>query len=140
MTRSAIIAGAGIGGLTTACALSQTDFDLAVYERVDALEEFGAGLQLTPNATRVLSRLGVLEKLRAVSMIPNAICALRGSDDSVLMRMELDDAERRWGAPYLAIHRADLQRALVEAAQLNANVRLQLGSAVATIGTDGNRV
>ena len=140
MSRRAIVAGAGIGGLATACALSQTDFHVTIYERADALEEFGAGLQLTPNATRVLVRLGVLESVRAVSTVPDAICVLRGSDDSVLMRMRLDDAGSRWGAPYLAVHRADLQRALAEAAKLKANVELQLGSTVAGIATDGGRV
>jgi salicylate hydroxylase len=140
MSRRAIISGAGIGGLATGLALSQAGFDVTLYEQAGALEEFGAGLQLTPNATRVLSRLGILESVRAVSMIPDAICALRGSDDAVLMRMELDDAERRWGAPYLALHRADLQRALANAAERRSNVRLQLGMTVAGAAADGDRV
>ncbi len=117
MSRRAIISGAGIGGLATALALSQAGFDVTLYEQAGALEEFGAGLQLTPNATRVLSSLGVLESVRAVSTVPDAVCVLRGSDDAMLMRMALDDAERRWGAPYLALHRADLQRALADAAE-----------------------
>jgi salicylate hydroxylase len=140
MNRRAIISGAGIAGLATALALSQAEFDVTLYEQAGALEEFGAGLQLTPNATRVLSRLGVLESVRAVSTIPDAICALRGSDDAILMRMALDDAEQRWGAPYLALHRADLQRALAEAAQNRWNVRLQLGMTVARAAADGERV
>ena len=140
MSRRAIISGAGIGGLATALALSRAGFDVTLYEQADALEEFGAGLQLTPNATRVLSRLRVLESVRAVSTVPDAICALRGSDDAILMRLALDDAERRWGAPYLALHRADLQRALADAAQNRPNVRLQLGSTVAGTAADGDRV
>ena len=78
MSRRAIISGAGIGGLATALALSQSGFDVTLYEQAAALEEFGAGLQLTPNATRILARLGVLESVRAVSTIPEAVCALRG--------------------------------------------------------------
>ena len=140
MDRRAIVAGAGIGGLATALALSQAGFGVTLYEQAGALEEFGAGLQLTPNATRVLRRLGVLESVRAVSTIPDAICVLRGSDDAVLMRMALADAERRWGAPYLALHRADLQRALADAALAGSHVRLQLGSAVAGAAVDGDRV
>jgi salicylate hydroxylase len=140
MSRRAIISGAGIGGLATALALSHAGFDVTLYEQADALAEFGAGLQLTPNATRVLSSLGVLESVRAVSTVPDAVCVLRGSDDAILMRMALDDAERRWGAPYLALHRADLQRALAVAAQNRRNVRLRLGATVAGAAADGDRV
>jgi len=140
VSRRAIIAGAGISGLAAACALSQTGISVTLYERAEVLEEFGAGLQLTPNATRVLSRLGVLESVRAVSTVPCALIALRGADDAVLMRMTLDDAERRWGAPYLAIHRADLQRKLSDVVRARSNAQLLLGSTVAGIATDGDRV
>ncbi len=140
MSRRAIVSGAGIAGLATALALSQSGFDVTLYEQAAALEEFGAGLQLTPNATRILARLGVLDSVRAVSTIPEAVCALRGSDDAILMRMTLDDAERRWKAPYLALHRADLQRALADAAENLPNVRLHLGSTVAGVATEGDRV
>lgn len=140
MSRRAIISGAGIGGLTTALALSHAGFDVTLYERTAALEEFGAGLQLTPNATRILARLDALDSVRAVSTIPAGISALRGSDDAVLMRMALDDAERRWGAPYLVLHRADLQRALADATEDRPNVRLQMGTTVAGAATDGDRV
>ncbi len=140
MSRRAIISGAGIGGLASALALSQAGFDVTLYEQAGALEEFGAGLQLTPNATRILARLGVLDRLRAVSTIPDGISGLRGSDDAVLMRMPLDDAERRWGAPYLALHRADLQRALAEAAKDHPNIRLLLGGTVAGAAVDGDCV
>ncbi len=112
----AIIAGAGVGGLATALALSRAGFDATIYERTAALEEFGAGLQLTPNATRVLASLGALDEVREAAMAPDAVCALRGSDDATLMRLSLKDAERRWGAPYLALHRADLQQALAQVA------------------------
>jgi len=108
MRRRAIICGAGIAGLATALALLRAKFDVTLYEQADALEELGAGLQLAPNATRALSRLGALEAVRAVSTKLDAVCALRGSDDALLVRMRLTDAERRWGAPYLASHRADL--------------------------------
>lgn len=140
MSRRAIIAGAGIGGLTTALALSEAGFDVTIYEQAVALEEFGAGLQLTPNATRVLARLGALDEVRESAMIPDAICALRGSDDAVLMRLALADAERRWGAPYLALHRADLQQALARLAVRNDRVDLRLGAAVASVASADGRV
>jgi salicylate hydroxylase len=139
VTRRAIVAGAGVGGLAAALALSKAGLDVTIYERTEALEEFGAGLQLTPNATRVLARLGALEEVRGVAMVPDAVCALRGSDDAVLMRLSLKDAERRWGAPYLALHRADLQQALAQAAGRIDNIRLRLGSTVSNV-TAGERV
>ncbi len=140
MGRRAAIAGAGIGGLATALALSLAGFEVTLYERADRLEEFGAGLQLTPNATRVLARLGALEGVRAFATVPDSVRALRGSDDRELMRLPLDDAERRWGAPYLAVHRADLQTALAEAARRQANVDLRLGAAFAGFATEGDQV
>jgi salicylate hydroxylase len=136
----AIIAGAGIGGLATALALSQAGLKVAIYEKTDKLEEFGAGLQVTPNATRVLSRLGVLERVRQLSSKPDAVLALRGSDSAPLMRLPLHDAERRWGAEYLIIHRADLQTALVEAVGREPEVELSLGAAVTGFATDGHRI
>jgi salicylate hydroxylase len=140
LQRRAIIAGAGIGGLTTAIALSQTGFSVTLYERANKLEEFGAGLQLTPNATRILSQLGVLDRVRQLASKPCAIETLRGSDNTKLMRLPLDDAERRWGAPYLVMHRADLQRALVEAVLGRADVELSLGTTVVGFASDGDRI
>jgi salicylate hydroxylase len=138
VSRRAILAGAGIGGLTAALALSRARFDVTLYERAEALEEFGAGVQLTPNATRVLSNLGVLESVQAFALCPSAILAIRGSDDTPLTRMPVDNA--RWGAPYLTIHRADLQRALAEALRRQPNVRLCFGSTVAEIETHSDRI
>jgi salicylate hydroxylase len=138
--RRAIIAGGGIGGLATALALSKAGLDVTIHERAEALEEFGAGLQLTPNATRALARLGALDQARDAAMVPDAVCTLRGSDDAVLMRISLKDAERRWGAPYLALHRADLQQALARAADRHDAIRLNLGSTVTRAATDDNAV
>ena len=135
----AIIAGAGIGGLATALALSRAGFDATIYERTGALDEFGAGLQLTPNATRVLARLGVLDEVRKGATAPDAVLVLRGSDDAALMRLSLEDAELRWGAPYLALHRADLQQALVaEAVRRRDRIRINLGSTIAQVTTRGS--
>ena len=140
MSRRAVIAGAGIGGLATALGLSQAGFDITLYERSEGLEEFGAGLQLTPNATRVLSRLEVLDNVLAFATRPSAVCAFRGSDDFTLTRMPVADAERRWGAPYLAIHRADLQRVLAEAVRRRPNVELCFGTTVGNLAVHGNRI
>ncbi len=138
--RRALIAGAGIGGLTSALALSKVPFDVTIFERAPALEEFGAGLQLTPNATRILARLGVLEPIRALATAPREIRLVRGRDETQLSRLDLTCAERRWGAPYLVIHRADLQCALARAAAERANIELKLGIEVAGVGEQDGEV
>jgi len=140
LSRRAIIAGAGIGGLAAAIALLQAGFRVAIYEKADTLEEFGAGLQLTPNATRILSRLGVLNRVLPFASKPHAVLVLRGSDDLELTRMPLDGAERRWGSPYLVIHRADLRRALVEAVRGHPGVELSLGATVLDFADDSGRL
>ena len=126
--------------MTAAIALLQAGFRVAIYESADTLEEFGAGLQLTPNATRILARLGLLERVLPFASRPRAVLVLRGSDDIELMRMPLDDAERRWGAAYLVIHRADLQRALLDAVRGQSGVELTLGAAVLDFANDGGRL
>ena len=140
MPRRAIIVGAGIAGLATAIALTEAGFAVAIYERANRLDEFGAGLQLTPNATRALARLGLLERVLPLASRPQAVVVLRGSDNAELMRMPLEGAERRWGAAYLVIHRADLQRALVEAVHERSGIELTLGAEVVGFEIDGDLV
>ena len=111
-----------------------------IYEKASTLEEFGAGVQLTPNATHILSRLGVLDRVLPLASRPQTVLVLRGSDNIELTRMPLDDAERRWGAPYLVIHRADLQRALVDAVRGQTGVELSLGATVLDFTAQGGRL
>jgi salicylate hydroxylase len=140
LPRRAIIAGAGIGGLTAAIALLRAGFTVAIYERANSLDELGAGLQITPNAARILARLGALERLLPHASRPRAVVVLRGSDSTELMRMPLDGAERRWGAAYLVIHRADLQRALINAVRGQSAIELTLGATVLNFADNGARL
>jgi salicylate hydroxylase len=103
------------------------------------LQEFGAGLQLTPNATRALRALGALEAVSALATAPRAVRVLRGADGGELAHLPVEDAERRWGAPYLAIHRADLQCALAAAARANG-VSLHFDAQVASVEGDETSV
>jgi salicylate hydroxylase len=125
----ALIAGAGIGGLTAAIALARNGFDVSVYERAPAVEEIGAGVQVSPNATRVLARFGAMEAVESRASAPRAIRILRGRDGAELARLPLD-ATARWGAPYLVLHRADLQRALIECATREKSIALTLDAEV----------
>ena len=135
MSPRALIAGAGIGGLTAAIGLARSGFEVAVFERADILDEIGAGLQVTPNAARVLAKLGALQAVESYALAPTAIRICRGRDGAEISRLELN-ARARWGAPYLVIHRADLQRALIECAARENSIALRPGVEVAGFNED----
>lgn len=136
----AVIAGAGIGGLCTSLSLALRGWRVSLYEKAKVLEETGAGLQLSPNASAILGKLGVIERLTPFALRPKAIRIHRARDGATLALMPLDEAERRWGAPYLVVHRADLQRALLEAIAREPSIRLQTGAAVAGFATGEDSV
>jgi salicylate hydroxylase len=122
-----ILAGAGIGGLTAALALARRDIAVTVIEASPTLGEVGAGLQLSPNATRILFQLGLETPLRAAAFAPQAAEVRDRRSGRRLLRTELGPAgERRWGAPYLQVHRADLHALLVQAVR-DKGVDLRLG-------------
>jgi salicylate hydroxylase len=105
----AIVIGAGIGGLTAAIALRQAGHDAQVYEQAPAIGEVGAGVQIGPNASRVLARLGLGEALAAVGVRPPRSDLRRWQDGSILWTQPLaDDVVERFGAPYYHVYRPDL--------------------------------
>jgi salicylate hydroxylase len=133
--RVALVAGAGVGGLAAALHLAQAGFAVSVHERAKALEEYGAGLQLSPNATRLLAKIGALEGLDGFALEPEAMIVRRARDGVELTRMILGQAaRRRWGAPYLVAHRADLLRALLDRVAHEPGIALNLDSAVRGFG------
>jgi salicylate hydroxylase len=134
----ALLAGAGIGGLTAALCLARAGFRVSIFERACVLQEAGAGLQISPNASSILRNLGVLPRLAGAALEPRALRISRGRDGALLQRLSLKDAESRWGAPYLLIHRADLQRALLATLAQDSRISLTLDSEV-TAFADTNR-
>jgi salicylate hydroxylase len=124
------IAGAGIGGLAAALALARKGFSVALFEKAPILEEAGAGIQLSPNAMRVLGMLGLLPSLADRMVEPEAILIRAARSGSEIARLPLADARARWGAPYGVIHRADLQMVLHEAVRQRPEISLTLGAAV----------
>ena len=126
-----IIAGAGIAGLTAALAFAGRGFCVRVFERSPKLEEVGAGLQLSPNATRILTQLGVIPLLAPRAVRPEAVVLRRASDLRALASVPLGDfGERRWKAPYLVAHRADLQSALLARVASERSIQLTTGADV----------
>ncbi|WP_127597120.1 FAD-dependent monooxygenase [Nitratireductor alexandrii] len=126
-----LVAGGGIAGLTAAIAFAKRGYSVRLFERAPGFAEIGAGLQLSPNATRLLRRLGVLDRLLPAAVRPQAV-VLRDARGLVeLGRVPLGQAaERRWGAPYLTVHRADLQSALLARAEQDPNITITTGAAV----------
>ncbi len=106
--RIAVIGG-GIGGLTAAVALRQAGFDVHVYEQATELTEVGGGVNMAPNATRVLRRLGLTEGLDREGVRPLGTHQRRWQDGRTLQRARLNPlCEELYGAPHMTIHRADL--------------------------------
>ncbi|MDB5571205.1 MAG: Salicylate hydroxylase [Hyphomicrobiales bacterium] len=121
-----VIAGAGVGGLAAALGLSRIGARVTVLERAPAFDEVGAGIQLSPNATRILQGWGVLDRLLPHALAPEALRVRRARDGSDLMRMPLGAlAAARWGGPHLVLHRADLQRVLVDLCRHSPGVTIK---------------
>ncbi len=104
-----IVIGAGIGGLSAALTLRRAGLEVEVFEQAAELREVGAGIQISPNASRILNRLGLEEPMRRLGVRPYSIVIRRWDDGRELARQPLADAcERNFGAPYYNFHRADL--------------------------------
>jgi salicylate hydroxylase len=127
-SRTIVIAGAGIGGLTASLALAGQGFRVIVLEKAERLEEAGAGLQLSPNASRVLIDLGLQPRLAARAFTPDAISIMSARRGGEIVRLPLGEAATlRAGAPYWVVHRADLQAALQAHVNDNPDIELRLG-------------
>ena len=119
------IAGAGVAGLASAIAVSQNGHSVTVFEQADRLETIGAGLQLGPNAVRVLEGLGVWDVLEAQCCAPARIRICDAVSGRQLSVLELGDSfTRKFGSPYRVAHRADLIDALAQTASRNSAITI----------------
>jgi salicylate hydroxylase len=104
-----VIIGAGIGGLTAALTLNRAGFEVEVFEQAAELREVGAGVQISPNATRILYRLGLEDPMRRFGVRPRATVIRRWDDGRIIASQLLAEVcERNFGAPYYHFHRAEL--------------------------------
>ena len=136
-----LIAGGGIGGLTAALCLKQAGHSVTVLEQAEAFDEVGAGLQLSPNAMKVYRKLGLEDALVERGFIPEAAEIRLGESGQRLFAFPLAaEAEKRWGAPYLHIHRADLVDVLRGAALDQPDIALRTGAMVESYSQDQDTV
>ena len=136
-----IVAGGGIGGLAVALAVSHAGWDVRLFEQAAAFSEVGAGVQLGPNVVRVLHAWGLQAELARVAAFPGRLQvrdALSGRELGVLPLG--DQALRKYGAPYLTLHRADLHGALLHMLQQRSNVELNLNHCVDSYAEQGRKI
>ena len=122
----ALVAGGGIGGITAALCLARVGYEATVFEQVPEFGEVGAGIQLSPNASRVLHHLGLAPELEARGFLPDGSEFRHWRTGRLIVGAPLGAAVREaYGFPYYHIHRGDLLRILVEAAQANRRIALR---------------
>ncbi|KAI3317196.1 hypothetical protein HD806DRAFT_515696 [Xylariaceae sp. AK1471] len=129
-----IIVGAGLSGLATAISSALSGHNVTIFESANALQEFGAGLQVTPNASRLLRRWNLPESFWETVAEPASLAVHRYSDGTVLALDEDFDKKIRsgYGSPFFEVHRVDLHLALADRAK-QLGVKLQLGQKVKNV-------
>jgi salicylate hydroxylase len=109
------IVGGGIGGVALARALTQRGIEVRLFERTPAFGQVGAGIQMTPNAVKVLQALGVGDALRQVAFLPQAIVGRNWDTANEIFRIPLaEECPRLYNAPFFHVHRADLHQLLID--------------------------
>ena len=122
-----LVAGGGIGGLTAALSLQAHGFQCEIFEQNPALSEAGAGIQISPNAMHVFGYLGLGKELEAAAFAPCSGAMRHDRTGKAEMVIPLKGlCEKRYGAQYLHIHRADLLSALKEAIK-KTNIDIHFG-------------
>src|SRR6266487_310589 len=138
-----MIAGAGIGGLTCALALIRRGFRAVVLEQAEALDPVGAGIQLSPNASRILIDLGLAERLEPAVTVPREIRVLRSHNAREIVRAAVGPgAAFRYGAPYWVVHRGrSVEDFAIHAHGVTVETRTSAGPrsehGIALVGADG---
>ncbi len=134
-----LVVGGGIGGLAAALAISRTGRPVRVLERARQFGEIGAGIQLAPNATRILDQLGLLGQVRDVGVLPRRLVLADAISGQELTALDLTDFPERYGGPYIVLHRSDLLEILLAACG-GAGAGLETDAQVTGLRDDGGRV
>ncbi|TNY21991.1 hypothetical protein DMC30DRAFT_362450 [Rhodotorula diobovata] len=125
------IIGAGMGGMGCALALAKQGYvDIHVWEAASSLGEVGAGINITPNLSRVLANLGVLDIARAEAVALKSASVLNCASDETLTSVDFGYIEQEFGWPFYVVHRKALQKCLVTGALESGAVTLHLNKLV----------
>jgi len=136
-----IVVGGGIGGLVTTLALLKNGMDVDVYEQATQLGEVGAGIQISPNGTRVLQALGLEDALRHIAVSPLRKEIRHWRTGKTWNWYNLGAAsDQRYGAPHVLLHRGDLHAMLVEAVRRLKPDAIHLGKRCIDIIRDDEHV
>ncbi len=128
------VAGAGIAGLASSLTLADAGHEVTLYERRTGFGETGAGIQLSPNATRVLFARGLGTALTRVGCEPERIVTRSLTSGRTIGAVALGPWMRnRFGAPFIAVARSDLHTALLDAVRSRPNVRVRIGRGVVAL-------
>jgi salicylate hydroxylase len=131
MSRQLLIAGGGIGALAAALSSARAGWHVRLYEKAEVFSEVGAGLQLGPNATRILQGWGLGQALERLAAFPDKLLVRSAPSGRELASLSLGSrCQQRYGAPYATLHRADLHTLLLDSVRLRPEVKLHLNSPV----------
>lgn len=126
--RTFVIIGAGISGLTLALALAKLGAKSVVLERNNTIQEFGAGLQIGPNARRALNYLGLNDEVYRRGFEPDGIDIYSFKDDTPLITLNMGEAAfEHFGVPYSVMHRADLAQMLFQETKKHSEISIKFG-------------
>src|SRR6185437_15252900 len=139
--RPFLIAGGGIGGLATACALAHKGFPARVLEQSPEFREVGAGIQLGPNIFRMLERIGLKDAVLADAHVPPGMEMRDALTDDLVTHIPLGEpALARFHEPYAVTHRADIHGVLLKACQDSNLVTLETNRRVEAYEDHGGHV
>jgi 2-polyprenyl-6-methoxyphenol hydroxylase-like FAD-dependent oxidoreductase len=134
-----LIAGGGIGGLAAALAIARAGLPVHVLEKSEQFVEMGAGLQLAPNATRMLDRLGLLDEIRRHAIFPKRLVMMDALSGRHITSLDLGEKFlAHFGYPYIVMHRSDLLEAELAACRANPLITLESSKEVVAVEDHGD--
>ena len=135
-----VIVGAGIGGLSTSLALARNGHSVTIYESAPQLAEVGAGVQMSPNAVKLFFEWGLGPDMLAKAALPQSLYIHNWKDGRILGVTKITpDIEKRYGAPYIVVHRAEMHEILHRHA-VQAGVTVHVASKVAEYDFEGGAI